>query len=80
MSRPSLAEQYRAHREAFLLALELGVTPREAEAEMRRQRAREKWRAGMDRLEARMNAPIGVDTFGTSGSDERDPQPWMMRD
>ena len=76
---PSLAEQYRRHRQAFLLALELGCTPREAEAEMRRREARERWRAGRDRFEARMAAP--VDAPGMSENrGERDPQPWMMRD
>ena len=40
----SLAEQYRAHREAFLLAQELGCTPREAEQTLR-DRARARRRA-----------------------------------
>lgn len=40
----SLAEQYREHREAFLLALELGCTPREAKTILR-DRARARRRA-----------------------------------
>ena len=33
------AERYRTHREAFTLALELGITPREAAVELRRRQA-----------------------------------------
>lgn len=85
MTAPSLAQRYRHHRKVFLLALEMGVTPREAEAEMRRIEAREKARAARDRLDAKVNAPLrGV--MGTVIIDEsavfepRDPAPWMMRD
>lgn len=82
---PSLAEYYRAHRAAFLLALELGCTPREAEREMARRQARERHRAASDRLEARMaGAPNGLPRLIEPHDDRQgagqDAQPWMMRD
>lgn len=73
----SLAERCRKHREAFLLAQELGCTPREAEREIARIAARERARAAADRLTAKMNAPltpaapIGANEWGAR---------WMMRD
>ena len=78
----SLAEHYRHHRKVFLLALEMGVTPREAEAEMRRIEARERARAAADRLAEKMNAPLRG-RVGTVIVDEFagfDREPWMMRD
>lgn len=85
MAGPSLADRYRAHREAFTLALELGITPREAEIEIRRRQARLRWLAGEQRWQARERAPLTVlrslDRLGTGGPQgERDPEPWMMRD
>jgi phage terminase small subunit len=71
---PSLAERYRAHREAFELARELGCTPKEAEAELARRRARENWQRSHDRLEALRNAPIH------RADPEPPPQPWWLRD
>lgn len=78
---PSLAERYRAHREAFELARELGCTPKEAEAELarradaeQRRKAREEWQRGHDRLEALRNAPIH------RADPEPPPQPWWRRD
>ena len=38
----SMAEYYRAHREVFALALELGVTPADAEPEWRRRKHEER--------------------------------------
>lgn len=78
MATRSLAEHYRAHREAFTLALELGITPREAEIEVRKRQARLRWLAGEQRREAREQAPF---TPNAASRDERaDSQPWMMRD
>ena len=82
MARPlSQAEKWRAHGEAFRLALELGCTPREAEAKIAGIAAHERHRAAADRLAAKMNAPLAPAGFGPGSDDgERDPQPWMMRD
>ncbi len=79
MSRPlTQAEKWRAHREAFTLALELGVTPKQAEQEIARIRAREAHRAASDRLAAKMAAPIlPTPNFER---DEGPAEPWMMRD
>lgn len=77
MSRPaSLAEHYRAHREAFLLALELGCTPREAEAELRKRRAAERDAECTRRLAAKMAGEPPVARCDASEWS----QPWMMRD
>jgi len=78
MGRPlTQAEKWRAHRKAFELALELGITPREAEAKLRQIEARERHRAGSDRLAAKMNAPLRTSADESCRSDS---QPWMMRD
>ena len=80
----SQSEKWREHRQAFLLALELGCTPKEAEAEIARIAAWEKHRALQDRLAARA-APVpqhssplrqaqGERDFGDAN------EPWMMRD
>ena len=94
-SGQSLAERYRAHGEAFVLALELGCTPREAEAEIRRRQARLRWLAGEQRRQARTQRSLDfarpldaardrnerVRPLGSARDrNERDPQPWMMRD
>jgi len=77
----SHAEYCRHHRKVFLLALELGVTPIEAEARMKVVEAREKHRAKMARAGIRTplpplslkpgSPPVTFDQF-----DAR----WMMRD
>lgn len=74
-SRLSPAERYRAHRAAFELALELGCTPKEAEAELARRAARQRWEESRDRLarkvagERRPNPPRNDI-----------PAPWWLRD
>ena len=79
MARPlTQAEIWRAHREAFTLALELGCTPKEATREIARIKAREAHRAASDRLAAKMAAPLQPQP-----NFEPDPtpaEPWMMRD
>lgn len=45
----SQAEYYRHHRQVFLLAQEMGCTPNQAEAEMRRIQQRERQRAAEQR-------------------------------
>ena len=77
MAVPSYAERMRAHGEAFKLSLELGITPRAAEAVIRACQARLRWLAGEQRRVARAQAPLPM--VGAPG-DERDPEPWMMRD
>lgn len=77
----SLADYCRRHRQVMLLALELGVTPREAEAEIARIVEREKLRALRDRrarLHLRMNGPLPRPICGAEP--ESRTEPWMMRD
>lgn len=52
------AEYYRAHRQVFLLAQELGCTPAEAERRMKAEQARMRDLAARNRLERRVNAPL----------------------
>lgn len=70
----SEAERLRAHREAFNLALELGITPREAEAELRRRRAIAHDRESTARLQAKMCAASQPSRISASWD-----APWMMR-
>lgn len=76
------AAYFRAHREEFLLALELGITPKAARERLDAIAARERHRAAADRWAEKMNAPLR----GRSGHliiddpEARDPEPWMMRD
>ena len=74
----SLADYYRAHGEAFRLAQELGCTPKEAECELARRAAQERWAETRRRLQAKMapRAPF----VSAPAEAERDDQPWMMRD
>ncbi len=68
-----LAEHYRRHREAFMLALELKCTPKEAQEELRRREARERARQAQHRLAKKMAATPDDRATET-------PQPWWMRD
>lgn len=86
MAQLSQAEKWRRHREAFTLALELGCTPREAEAKIREIEERAAARAALARihaaqalLEARQRARQAPADFLGAESD-RDREPWMMRD
>lgn len=73
----SIAEKYRAHREAFLLAQELGCTPREAEAEIERREARARWKDSAARLAAVRHRPPPP----ISGADPEPPrEPWWKKD
>lgn len=78
----SKAEYYRHHRKVMELALELGVTPIEAEARMKAVEAREKHRAKMARAGLRSALP----PLSLTGDQPRTPQfeqfdaRWMMRD
>lgn len=53
----SKAEYYRHHRKVFLLALELGVTPADAEKRMKAVEERERHRARMARKGLRSVLP-----------------------
>ncbi len=70
----SEAERLRAHREAFCLAMELGITPREAEAELRRRRAIARDHETTARLQAKMCAAPRAAQHSPSWD-----APWMMR-
>lgn len=78
----SKAEYYRHHRKVMLLAMELRVTPIEAEARMKAVEVREKHRAKMARRGIRSPLPplslTGEPT--RQGHFEQFDAPWMMRD
>ena len=78
MARPaSLADRFRANREAFELGLKLGCTPREAKEKLRQaelRRRREDWL----RREAAERAPRNVRICGTL--DDGPVDPWWKRD
>ncbi|MFO6448821.1 hypothetical protein ACLBKU_16930 [Erythrobacter sp. NE805] len=77
----SKAEYYRHHRKVFLLAIELGVTPIEAEARMKAVEARERHRAKMARRGLRSALPpLGLTLEQpTSPRFEDFEAGWMMR-
>jgi hypothetical protein len=78
----SYAEYCRHHRKVMELALELGVTPIEAEARMKAVEAREKHRAKMARrgLQSAL-PPLSLTGEPTrQGHFEQFDAPWMMRD
>lgn len=73
------AEYYRAHRQVFLLAQELGCTPAEAERRMKEEQTRMRHLAARNRLQQRINAPLtpGMPELRTG------PEwgaPWMMQE
>lgn len=77
----SKAEYYRHHRKVMLLAMELGVTPIEAEARMKAVEARERHRAKMARRGLQSDLPplsLGDEPQPVS-FDQFDAR-WMMRD
>lgn len=75
----SLAERFRANREAFELALEIGCTPAEAAKELRRRAAIARSAESERRLQAKMRAMPS--TAMRSGHDPEPPrQPWYQRE
>lgn len=78
----SLAEHYRAHREAFALAMELGCTPKQAERELQRRRAAAEAREAQRRLAAKQHAPLvpGIAALAAPDRTQGRDAPWMMRD
>jgi len=70
------AERYRAHREAFTLALELGCTPVEAADELRRRAAAKADRAATARLELLRAFPMVAVEARISRSDPSIPRYW----
>lgn len=79
MSR-SLAERYRAHREAFVLALKLHCTPAEAAEKLRHRAVVERCRAAEARLQAKINAPLMPALRSGHEPDERPKQWWQKED
>lgn len=82
---PRDAAYFRAHRQAFELALELGCTPKEAATRIKLIEMRERHRALAQQHAARINPPrrgaaITVGSAVASDDDGRDGQPWMMRE
>jgi len=79
----SLAEYYRAHREAMELALATGCTPVEAERELRR-RGRERRQTCGTRAPARSQEADGSHEFQPQDAPPADfsdwRASWMMRD
>ncbi|MDP2131923.1 MAG: hypothetical protein U0975_09790 [Erythrobacter sp.] len=77
----SKAEYYRHHRKVFELALELGVTPIEAEARMTAVEAREKHRAKLARRGLQSALPqLSLKPEETTVTFGQFDAPWMMRD
>ncbi len=77
----SKAEYYRHHRKVMELALELGVTPIEAEARMKAVEARERHRAKMARRGLRSALPplsLTADQPTAPRFDDFEAR-WMMR-
>ena len=72
----SKAEYFRHHRRCFELALELQVTPREAELELERRKVR----ARSDETHARYLAEERPLNAGCEIDRPVENQPWMMRD
>ena len=70
------AEYYRHHRKCFALAIELGVTPREAELELERRAVQERFAATHRRYLAAKAFPLPREPEAPATRDE----PWMMRD
>ncbi len=71
----SLADRLRRHRAAFELALQLKITPAEAEAELTRRDAQAKAQAAAQRLNTRMTTPLRAET-----APDPPAQPWWNRD
>jgi len=75
----SLAEHYRAHREAFELALRLGCTPKEAERKLRAEKRARRRVCGTA-------APVAAEQEDMVPMDQPPADfaawsaPWMMRD
>ena len=78
----SHAEYCRHHRKVFLLALELGVTPIEAEARMKAVEAREKHRAKIARRGRMVSAlpPLSLTPEEQPGDFRRWDAQHMLRD
>jgi hypothetical protein len=72
----SKAEYYRHHKVCFDLAVELGVTPREAELELERREIR----ARFDETHTRYLAQERPLNAGCETSRPVQDEPWMMRD
>lgn len=77
----SKAEYYRHHRKVMELALELRVTPIEAEKRMKAVEEREAHRAMMARRGLQSDLPpLRLDGENQQGHFEQFDAPWMLRD
>jgi len=72
------ADYYRAHRQAFVLAQQLGVTPIEAEVELKKRQRQE----CAARLQAKIEAPLqpGMAALRGGHDPEEPREPWWNRD
>ncbi len=82
MMARSLAEHYRAHRQAFTLALEKGCTPREAEAELARRAAHDRWKnvAAKCRAKRSQSEPSIATDIRAGHEPEETRGPWWQWD
>ncbi len=74
----SLADRYRAHRAEMELAIELGITPKQARAEIDRREAWSRHKALQQRAAA-MKAPPAAMARSTEDQSETT-APWWQRD
>lgn len=75
----SAAEYYRAHRQVFLLAQELGCTPIEAERWMKDQASQMRHVAAQARRDAMRDAPLAPGAPAPAGAPAWG-SPWMMQE
>ncbi|MGV3511863.1 MAG: hypothetical protein ACO1OX_07645 [Novosphingobium sp.] len=55
---PTPAQRFRAAREAFELAMQMGCLPAQARETRRREEAERQWKESGERLRAAMNRPL----------------------
>ncbi|MDE0901181.1 MAG: hypothetical protein OSA41_05645 [Erythrobacter sp.] len=75
----SRAEQLRHHRKCFEYGLQHGISPREAELQMKLQEARDRAQTLQARMTAKHHAQC-VAPARIASAEEPKPEPWMMRD
>lgn len=75
----SRAEQLRHHRKCFEYGLQRGMSPREAELELKLQAARDRARALQADMEAKHRASC-IAPAPIATPDAPKSEPWMMRD
>ena len=73
--KPTLAERLRAHREAFDLSLEMGITPADAAKILESRAAAARAREAQARLDRLTQSPLRPEPTA-----DPPPQPWWNRD